>query len=382
MKLDDVALLATAMTPFGKHPDKSLAELAVDAGMAVLREAGIDLRGVGEAYVGSMLAPPMLGLHIVKQLGLTGLPVVAVESASASGLVALREATFAVSSGRCEVALALACEHVMRPLPGSGGVMPGYESLMASPASFALWANRRMYERGTRPVQLAKLAAKNWNAARENPLAFHRSEAVVTPDDVLTSPMVATPLTRMMGAPLCGGAAAALVARTGRVRRDRPGEAVVRVLSTAMATESWDPGWIAIGPSVGPPQMTGAAACRAYESAGVGPEDLDLALVHDSWINEELEYYEQLGLCRPGEAESLADEGATSLGGRIPVNPDGGLVARGHAIGASGLAQVHEVWLQLRGRAGKRQVEGARTALATLVGGGSAATVTLLQRQG
>ena len=107
MKLEGVALLATAMTPFGKHPDKSLADLAVEAGLGVLREAGIDLRGVGEAYVGSMLAPPMLGLHIMKQLGLTGLPVIAVESASASGLVALREASFAVACGRCEVALAL-----------------------------------------------------------------------------------------------------------------------------------------------------------------------------------------------------------------------------------------------------------------------------------
>jgi acetyl-CoA acetyltransferase len=380
VKFDDVALLATAMTPFGLHPNKTLAELAVDAGLNVLREAGIDLREVGEAYVGSMLAPPMLGLHIMKQLGLTGLPVVAVESASASGLVALREATFAVTSGRCEVALALAYEHVMRPLPGSGGVMPGYESMMASPASFALWANRRMHERGTRPEHLAKLAAKNWNAARDNPLAFHHSHQMVNAEDVLASPMVASPLTQMMGAPMCGGAAAALVARTDRVRRYRANEPIVRVLATEMVTECYDPGWIAIGPSVGPPAMTGAAARKAYESAGVGPQDLDLALVHDSWINEELEYYEQLGLCRPGEAEQLADEGATALGGRIPVNPDGGLVARGHAIGASGLAQIHEAWLQLRGRADKRQIEGARTALATLVGGGSAAIVTLLQR--
>lgn len=379
MKVENVSVLATAMTPFADHRDRTLVDLATEAGLGVLADAGIDLRGVGEAYVGSMLAPPMLGVRIVKQLGLTGLPVVTVEAASASGLVAFREATFAVASGRCDVALALAYEHGMRRLPGSGGITPGYESLMASPASFALWASRRMEERGTRPEHLAAVAAKSWNAARDNPLAYHRADHVVTPEEVLASPVVASPLTQMMGAPMGGGAAAALVARDDVVRRLRPGEPLVRVLSTALVTETWDPGWIALGPSVGPPGMTAAVAKRAYEAAGVGPEELDLALVHDSWVNEELEYYEQLGLCGSGEAEKLVEEGATALGGRIPVGTDGGLVARGHPIGPTGLAQVHEVALQLRGGAGPRQVEGARTALAHLVGGGSSAVVTLFQ---
>ena len=186
----------------------------------------------------------------------------------------------------------------------------------------------------------------------------------------------------MMGAPMGAGAAAVLVARTERVRRWRPDEPLVRVLSSALVTESYSPGWIALGPAVGPPGMTADAARCAYEAAGVGPEDVDLAYVHDSWINEELEYYEQLGLCALGEAEKLAAEGTTALGGRTPVNVDGGLVARGHPIGPTGLAQVHEISLQLRGRAGKRQVDGAATALAQLVGGGSSAIVSLFQRDG
>jgi acetyl-CoA acetyltransferase len=382
VKVNGVALLGTATTRFADHRDKTVVELATEAGLAVLDDAGLDLRDVGEAYLGSMLAPPMFGVRIARQLGLTGLPVVTVEAASATGLVALREATFAVAGGRCDVALALAYEHGMRRLPGSGGITPGYESLMASPASFALWASRRMHERGTQPKHLAALAAKNWNAARENPLAYHRADHVVTPEEVLASPTVATPLTQMMGAPMGGGAAAALVARDDLVRCRRPGEPLVRVCATSLVTESYDPGWIALGPSVGPPEMTAAAARAAYESAGLGPEDLDLVLLHDSWINEELEYYEQLGLCGAGEAEKLAEEGATALGGRIPVSTDGGLVARGHPIGPTGLAQVHEIALQLGGRAGRRQVEGARTALAHLVGGGSSAIVTLFQRQG
>jgi acetyl-CoA acetyltransferase len=380
VRLENVALLGTAMTPFADHRGQTLVELAIQAGLAALDDAGIDLRDVGEAYLGSMLAPPMLGVRIAKQLGLTGLPVVTLEAASASGLVALREASFAVASGRCDVALALAYEHGMRRLPGSGGITPGYESLMASPASFALWASRRMHERGTKPGHLAALAAKNWNAARRNPLAYHQADHPVTAEEVLASPMVATPLTRMMGAPMGGGAAAALVARDDLVQRRRPGEPRVRVCATALVTESYEPGWIDLGPSVGPPGMSAAAARQAYDASGIGPEDLDLALVHDSWINEELEYYEQLGLCGVGEAEKLVEEGATALGGRIPVSTDGGLVARGHPIGPTGLAQVHEIALQLRGRAGRRQVEGARTALAHLVGGGSSAIVALFQR--
>jgi acetyl-CoA acetyltransferase len=382
MRIENVALLGTAMTRFADHRDRTLVDLATEAGLGVLAGAGIDLRDVGEAYVGSMLAPPMYGVRIMKQLGLTGIPVVTVEAASATGLVALREASFAVSSGRVDVALALAYEHGMRRLPGSGGITPGYESLMASPASFALWASRRMHERGTRPEHLAMLAAKNWNAARKNPLAYHQADHRVTAEEVLASPGVATPLTQMMGAPMGGGAAAALVARDDVVRRLRPSEPLVRVLSTALVTESYDPGWIAIGPSIGPPEMTAAAARLAYEAAGMGPEDLDLVLLHDSWINEELEYYEQLGLCRAGEAEKLAEEGATAPGGRIPVSTDGGLVARGHPIGPTGLAQVHEIALQLSGLAGRRQVAGARTALAHLVGGGSSAIVSLFQREG
>ncbi|MEJ2206368.1 MAG: thiolase family protein [Gemmatimonadota bacterium] len=380
MKIDGVALLGTAMTRFADHREKSLVDLATDAGLGVLADAGIDLRSVGEAYVGSMLAPPMLGVRIMKQLGLTGLPVVTVESASQTGLVALREATFAVASGRCEVALALAYEHAMQRLPGSGGMTPGYETLMAPPASFALWASRRMHERGTRPAHLATLAAKNWNAARQNPLAYHQADHLVTPDEVMASRPVASPLTEMMGAPMGGGAAAAVVAREDRVRRQRPDEPIVRILATALVTETYEPGWIALGPSVGPPGMTADAAGRAYEAAGIGPKDLDFALVHDSWINEELEYCEQLGLCPVGDAEKLVEEGATALGGRIPVNVDGGLVGRGHPIGPTGLAQVHEIFLQLRGRAGKRQVEGATTAVAQLVGGGSSAIVSLFQR--
>ena len=134
-----------------------------------------------------------------------------------------------------------------------------------------------------------------------------------------------------------------------------------------------------MGPVVGPATMTRATAEIAYEAAGFGPDDLHLAMCHDAFANEELEYYELLGICPEGEAERLVDEGATKLGGRIPFNTDGGLIARGHPAGPTGLAMVHEVVQQLRGEAGARQVDGARRALAHLVGGGSVCTISLFE---
>ena len=232
MKLEGVSVLGTGMTRFADHRERTLLDLATEAGLAALDDAGIDLRDVGEAYVGSMLAPPMFGVRGMKQLGLTGLAVVTVENASATGLVALREAARAVASGSCAVALALAYEHGMRPLPGSGGMTPGYETLLGSPASFALWAARRMHERQTRPEHLAKLAAKNWNAARNNPLAYHQAAHVVTVDEVLASAPVATPLVRMMGAPMGAGAAAAIVASSSSSSKTSP---VILVRGTSCA---------------------------------------------------------------------------------------------------------------------------------------------------
>jgi acetyl-CoA acetyltransferase len=151
-------------------------------------------------------------------------------------------------------------------------------------------------------------------------------------------------------------------------------------VASALQTETYTPGHTFVGPVVGPASMTRDTARQAYEEAGLGPEDLSVAYVHDAFASEELEYYELLGVCAEGDAEKLVEEGATSLGGRIPFNTDGGLVARGHPGGPTGLAQIHEAVLQLRGQAGARQVPGARVALAHLVGGGSVCAVEILVR--
>lgn len=384
MKLDGVAVAGVGMVRFGALRGRPPAELAREAGLLALRDAGLSFGEVQEAWVGIMQTAPMVPVRILKELGLTGLPVTHVQSASATGLVAFREAAFAVASGRCEVALALGVEK-MTELAAAGQRGRGVgrdeiDGVILPAAYFALSAMRRMHERGTRPEHFARIAAKNWNHGARNPLAHRQPDHRVTPEEVLASPKLADPLTAMMACPVSDGAACAVLARPERVRRLRPGRALVRPLASALQSERYTPGHTFLGPVVGPAGMTRDTAREAYDAAGIGPADVDLALVHDAFANEELEYYELLGFCAEGEAEKWVEEGRTELGGRVPFSTDGGLLARGHPGGPTGLAQIHELALQLRGEAGARQVEGARVGLAHLVGGGSVCTVTLLQR--
>jgi acetyl-CoA acetyltransferase len=388
VKLGNVAVLGVGQVRFGVHRTKTSLELARDAGLLALADAGIDLGRVNEAFVGYLQAAPMLGIKAMKEFGLTGLPVTHVENASATGLVAFREAAHAVASGRAEVALALGFDKMSEMARGAGSSGPGgrgigrdsIDSVILPAAYFALWAMRRMHERGTQPEHFAKIAAKNWNHGALCPVADRQADHRVTPEEVLASAMIAEPLTAMMACPADDGAACAVLASPDFVKRHQPGRPLVRVLASALQTETYTPGHTFVGPVVGPATMSRDTANEAYRDAGLGPEDVDLALCHDAFANEELEYYELLGFCREGEAEKLVDEGQTSLGGRIPFNTDGGLIARGHPGGPTGLAQIHEIVTQLRGEAGRRQVEGARVGLAHLVGGGSVCTVSLLGR--
>jgi acetyl-CoA acetyltransferase len=387
VRMDGVAVLGVGMTPFGVHRGRSAADLAREAGLAALADAGLGFGEVGEAFVGYIDGGAMVGVKAMKEFGLTGLPVTHVENASATGLVAFRDAAWAVASGRCDVAMALGFDKMTEMMragaaAGSRGVgRDRIDSVILPAAYFALWAMRRMHERGTRPEHFARIAAKSWNAGARNPLSHRRPDHVVTPEEVLASPLVAEPLTTMMSCPVSDGAACAILARSDRARRARPDRPLVAVRASALQSERYTPGHTFLGPVVGPASMTRDTARQAYEEAGLGPQDVSVVLCHDAFVNEELEYYELLGFCREGEAEKLVEEGATGPGGRIPFNPDGGLVARGHPGGPTGLAQIHELALQLRGEAGARQVPDARIGLAHLVGGGSVSTVTLLARE-
>jgi acetyl-CoA acetyltransferase len=383
VRFADVAVAGSGIVPFGIHRDRTTAELARDAGLAALHDAGMRLADVDEAFVGYLQPMPLLGVQAMKELGLTGLPVTHVENASATGLVAFREAAWAVASGRARVAMALAFDK-MTAMAGGGGRSRGtgrdqLDVPILPAAYFALWAQRRMHEHGTTPEHFAAIAAKNWNHGARCEWAHRRTDHVVTVEEVLASRMVSEPLTAMMACPADDGAACVIVAAEDLVRAGQPGRRVVRPVASVLRSETYAPGHTFLGPVVGPATMTRDTAAAAYELAGMAPSDVDLALCHDAFANEELEYYELLGFCPEGDGEKLLETGATALGGSIPFNTDGGLIARGHPGGPTGLAMVHEIVHQLRGDAGDRQVEGARTALAHLVGGGSVCTVNLFE---
>jgi acetyl-CoA acetyltransferase len=384
VRFPDVAVAGSGIVPFGIYRDRTTAELARDAGLAALHDAGMTLADVDEAFVGYLQPAPLLGVQAMKELGLTGLPVTHVENASATGLVAFREAAWAVASGRARVAMAIAFDKMTVMAGGGGGRSRGtgrdqLDVPILPAAYFALWAQRRMHDHGTTPEHFAAIAAKNWNHGARCEWSHRRTDHVVTVEEVLASRMVAEPLTAMMACPADDGAACVIVASEDIVRAAQPGRRVVRPVASVLRSETYSPGHTFLGPVVGPATMTRDTAAAAYELAGMGPSDVDLALCHDAFANEELEYYELLGFCPEGDGEKLLETGATAMGGSIPFNTDGGLIARGHPGGPTGLAMVHEIVHQLRGEAGDRQVEGARTALAHLVGGGSVCTVNLFE---
>ncbi len=387
MKIQGAAIAGVGQIRFGMYRDVPAVELARDAGLLAMHDAGVTLAEIDEVFVGYIALAHQVGVKAVKELGLTGLPVTHIENASATGLFAYREAAWAVASGRAEIAMALAFDKMtdMTAARVSGGASrgAGRDQLDASilPAAFfAMWAQRRMHERGTKPSIFAAIAAKNWNHGALNPLSHRQPDHTVTAEEVLASRMIAEPITAMMSCPADDGAAAVIIASEEWVRAHQPGRRVVRPLSSAAQSEAYSPGHAFLGPVVGPATMTRTTAQEAYEQAGIGPDDVSLAMCHDAFANEELEYYELLGFCEPGEGDKLVEAGETSLGGRIPFNTDGGLIARGHPGGPTGLAMVHEITVQLRGEAGgARQVEDARVGLAHCVGGGSVCTVNLFE---
>src|SRR5262245_7880226 len=359
------------------------------AGMAALADAGISFRDVNAAYVGHIFAQVMSGVRVMKEFGLTGIPVQRIENASATGSAAFREACLAVSAGHYDIAMVLGFDKMTTMIQQStqGTAPENMEDAILPAAFFALWATRRMHERGMKPEHLARIGAKNFNNGALNPMSQRQAEKPVTVDKVLGSRMVAWPLTTMMSCPIGDGAACAIVGRADLAKKLHPDRPVVRVVASSLQSERYARGHLFQGPVVGPAQMTIDTSRAVYEEAGLGPADLDLVQVHDAFAIEELEYYELLGLCKPGEAEGCIERGDFELGGRCAVSTDGGLIARGHTGGPPGLPQAWETTLQLRGEAGARQVkrqktgEIARTGLCHMMGGGSVCVIHILQRQ-
>lgn len=383
----DVYVIGVGMHPFTKEY-VPVRDMYFTAGVAALEDAGIPFRDVGYLYNGYIGGGMMEGVGFAKDLGLTGVPIVHVENASATGSSAFREAVWAVSGGAADVAMAVGFDDMARmgvarrkPAPGARKGLPGFENIMLPAGFFAMWAVRRMHEVGTSVETFAAIAAKNWNHARHNPNAQRRADHEITVEEVLAAPMVAYPHTAMMACASGAGAASVIVATKEWAQKLAGGRPLVKVVASQLQSEVYSEGHVFLGAVVGPPQSTQRTAELAYEEAGVGPEDLSLVHVHDAFPIEELMYYELLGLCPPGEGDRLVHDGDTKIGGRIPFSTDGGLIARGHPGGPTGIAQVWDATRQLRGEQDKNQVAGATNALVHMMGAGSVCAIHILQKE-
>lgn len=382
MTLRPVAVAGVGMHRFGRFPTGTATDFGVTAAIAALRDAGTAWPSVQTFYCGASSVGNVAGNFVVDRLGRTGVEVVNVENASSSGSTAFRHAYLAVASGQVDVAMACGVgkmdrEHFSDPRRALGGGEFNLRVVLASAqlnaaSVFAMVARRRMHERGTDPEVLARIVSKSHDYGALNPYAHFQKPISV--DEARNARMIADPLRLYDCCPTSEGGAAAVLTTT-EIAEKLGRHPVVEVASSASRSAAESPSaWENA-------ELTTTTADAAYKIAGVGPEDLDLFQVHDAFSNEELEYYEALRICAPGEAERLVMDGATGLGGRIPCNTDGGLLSRGHPIGPTGIAQVWETVLQLRGQAGQRQVPDARVGLCQMIGRGPVCTVHILRRK-
>src|SRR5215475_1802859 len=372
----DVYVLGIGMIKFGRYKDKDVHELAAEAAMLALKDAGMTINDIELLASGNLLqASNMIGQRILQQIGQTGIPVINVSNACATGSTAFRDAYFAVGSGEYEVAMAVGSEQMGKAgLLGGGGSGESVEGILGSglmPAVFGQAGVEHMRQYGTKAEHFAKISVKNHKHSTKNPLSQYQTEVGL--DDVMKARMVAYPNTLYMCCPTGDGAAAALLVSADKVKQftTKPVKVACSVLTSDPYTER-----DLTMPDVN--TLTRNAAKQAYEKAGLGPKDLDLVELHDCFATAELLHYENLGLCGEGEAGRMIDEGRTALGGDIPVNASGGLLSKGHPLGATGVANIYEIVTQLRGQAGARQVQGAKVGLAHVIGLGSACTINIL----
>ena len=379
--MTEVFVVGIGMTKFGKHPDRAVADLGTEAVLEAIRDADIDPRRIEAAYCGHVFQGMVAGQRVLAQTGLAGIPLTNVEDACSSGAVAIREASLAIRAGEHDVVLALGMEHLTTRFRGA--LTPAEDDLEASvgltmPAIYAMRARRHMEEFGTTRRQLALVSVKNKRNASLNPLS--QFQKPVSVEEVITSRPIAEPLCLYDCSPVSDGAAAVILCSDRRLRQLTRRRRPIRLAAAALRTGEVESGLS----SMAFEPLTRRTAEAAYEQAGIGPEEIGLAEVHDCFTIAEVLRVEGLGLFPVGEYPVRLERGEADIGGALPVNPSGGLLGKGHPLGATGVAQVVELVRQLRGEAGPRQVAGARVGLAHCRGGkaagveGAACTVNIL----
>ena len=392
-----VAVVGAGMTRFGKHIDRNLKDLGREAVEAAMKEAGVDKPQIEAAIVGNATAGLITGQEmiraqvILREMGFGDIPMINTENACASSSTAFHLAWMYVASGMYDCVLALGVEKLYHEdkrrsfqAIGSAVDMTAFAELKKAAAErgrtdgegkgdggegagekrslfmdfYAAGAREHMKRYGTTAMQFAKVAVKSHQNASLNPYAQYRE--VYTVEDILNSPMVAEPLTRLMCSPIGDGAAALILCSEEKARQltTKPVWVTASILGSGKDRAPGEPG------------VTTRMVTKAYAAAGVGPEDIDVIELHDASAPAELMEYEELGLCKVGEGGRLIEDGVTALTGKIPVNPSGGLLSKGHPIGATGCAQLTEIFWQLRGEAGERQVKGGNARIGMTQNGG------------
>jgi acetyl-CoA acetyltransferase len=374
-----VSVAGVGIVPFGRHGDVTATALGTTALRAAMAEAGIARGDFQAAFCATAYGGVAAGHRVLASLGLTGVPIVDVEAGCASGGAALALGASAIRSGEADTVLVVGIEKMPRGMIRSSFFPPWMEAagLAATPAYFALRAQRLLADQGLDTSDLAEVVVKNRAHGVHNPDAMFRT--AVTAEEVLASRVVCEPLHLWM---LCSpneGAAAVVLRRADLASPSDP-ELLAATLRShlpgAVLDESTPLSGI-VDDSIVPP--TTLAATDAYERAGIGPGDLDVVECQDTDAARELLTWAELGLCAPGEQHRLLADGTTRVGGALPVNPSGGLLSKGEPLGASALGQVVELVRQLRGAAGPRQVDGARVGLAHTIGRGANASVVIVR---
>ena len=377
---NDVYVIGIDMIRFGRFDDATPPTLAAQATLMALDDAGLTIKDVQAVYSGNC-GETMVGQRTLQLIGQTGVPVVNVTNACATGATAFREAWTAIKAGLYDITLAAGSEKMGKGMlvrrAAAGEAVPS-EGLIGSstmPAVFAQVGMEHSRAYGTTFEQFARVSVKNHHHSTLNPKAMYQKETPL--EEVMGAEMISYPNTKLMCSVNVDGSAAAILCSEKKARELGVMDRAVRVRASALASDPYTERNL-VSPDVN--TVTRYAARTAYEMAGLGPRDLNLVELHDCFATAEIPHYENLGLCADGEGGALLDSGATTLGGRIPVNVSGGLLSKGHPLGATGIANIYEICTHLRGEAGKRQVEGARIGLTHVVGIGSACAVHILEK--
>jgi acetyl-CoA acyltransferase len=380
--MSDVFVVGIDMTKFqkaGTGPSVDL--LGAQAALMALDDCGLEIQQMEALYCGNLgQANAMVGQRVLQQIGQTGIPVVNCANACATGATAFREAWMAIKAGVYDLVLAVGVEKMGGGLLGGAGGGTGIpkEGLLGSgtmPAVFAEAGMEHTRKHGTTFEQFAKVSVKNHHHSTMNPKSMYQIETPL--ETVMNAEMIAYPNTKLMCSVNVDGSAAAVLASEKKARELGLMKRAVRVKASVMTSDPWQERDLVM-PDVN--TCTRLAAKKAYEMAGVGARDINLVELHDCFATAELLHYENLGLCGEGEAGKMIDTGETALGGRVPVNVSGGLLSKGHPLGATGIANIYEVSTHLRGEAGKRQVPNARFGLTHVIGLGSACGIHILEK--